>query len=1099
MPRRSDLHSIMVIGSGPIVIGQACEFDYSGTQACKVLRAEGFEVALVNSNPATIMTDPGFADRTYVEPLTPESVLQVLEREKPDAILPTLGGQTGLNVSVALAESGDLDRLGIRLIGASLEAIHKAEDRSGFQRAMQEAGLEVPRAGVARTLEEALELGDAIGYPLIVRASFTLGGGGSGFAANRQELASLAARGLAASPVHEILVEESIAGWKEFELEVMRDGADNALVICSIENVDPMGVHTGDSITVAPQQTLTDREYQTMRDSALEVLRVVGVETGGSNVQFAVDPATGRQVLIEMNPRVSRSSALASKATGFPIAKIAALLAVGYRLDEVTNDITGETPAAFEPTLDYVVVKIPRFAFEKFPEADPTLSSTMKSVGEVMAIGRTFKEALGKAWRGIEKSGYELGAEQLGFEGDVLAALGEGTEHRLHLIERALHAGHTVEEVAAASRIDPWFVDQLAQVVEEADALRGRPLHTLGARDLLQAKRVGMSDPRLAVLTGATEAAVRRHREALGVEAVFKTVDTCGGEFPARTPYHYSTYEEETEVRPAARPRVVILGAGPNRIGQGIEFDYACVHAAFALEEAGYESVMLNSNPETVSTDYDTSSRLYFEPLSAEDVLAVCRAERPVGVIAQLGGQTPLRLARTLQEEGFPILGTSPDAIDLAEDRGKFAQVLHELDIPAPPHGEARTMEEARAIAAQVGYPVVVRPSYVLGGRAMEIVYDDDELERFVRTAAEASPDHPVLVDRFLEGAIEVDVDAVCDPEGTVFIGAVMEHIEEAGVHSGDSSCQIPPATLSDDELDTIEDIARRLARRLGVIGLLNLQLAVKDERIWVLEANPRASRTVPFVSKVIGVSLARVATLVLTGRSLASLQAEGVLPSDPHHYRHLPYTSVKAAVLPFGRFPGVDTVLGPEMKSTGEVMGIDADSGMALAKAMVAAGHALPLAGTVFVSVANRDKRAIVFPAKRLADMGFRLLATGGTAGVLQRAGIPVERVAKVSEGPDNVAELIRAGKIDLVINTPFGRAPRSDGSYIRTAAAAAGVPCVTTLPGVFAAVRGIEALCGEPTEPRSLQEHHAAALREPLQARLTFEQAAASAEGAS
>ncbi|MGE5225278.1 MAG: carbamoyl-phosphate synthase large subunit, partial [Planctomycetaceae bacterium] len=942
--------------------------------------------------------------------------------------------------------------------------------------------------------------GDQIGYPLIVRASFTLGGGGSGFAANRQELASLAARGIAASPVHEILVEESIAGWKEFELEVMRDGADNAVVICSIENVDPMGVHTGDSITVAPQQTLTDREYQTMRDSALEVLRVIGVETGGSNVQFAVDPATGRQVLIEMNPRVSRSSALASKATGFPIAKIAALLAVGYRLDEITNDITGETPAAFEPTLDYVVVKIPRFAFEKFPEANPTLSSTMKSVGEVMAIGRTFKEALGKAWRGIEKSGYELGAEHLaGFEGDVLAAIGEGTEHRLHLIERALHAGHTVEEVAAASRIDPWFVDQLAQVVEEANALRGRPLHTLGAHDLWGAKRLGMSDPRLALLTGATEAAVRRHREALGVEAVFKTVDTCGGEFPARTPYHYSTYEEETEVRPAARPRVVILGAGPNRIGQGIEFDYACVHASFALEEAGFESVMLNSNPETVSTDYDTSSRLYFEPLSAEDVLAVCRAERPVGVIAQLGGQTPLRLARTLQEEGFPILGTSPDAIDLAEDRGKFAQVLHELEIPAPPHGEARTIEEARAIAAQIGYPVVVRPSYVLGGRAMEIVYDDDELERFVRTAAAASPDHPVLVDRFLEGAIEVDVDAVCDPDGTVFIGAVMEHIEEAGVHSGDSSCQIPPATLSDDELDTIEEITRRLARRLGVIGLLNLQLAVKDERIWVLEANPRASRTVPFVSKVIGVSLARVATLVLTGRSLTALQAEGVLPADPHHYRHLPYTSVKAAVLPFGRFPGVDTVLGPEMKSTGEVMGIDADSGMALAKAMVAAGHALPLAGTVFVSVANRDKRAIVFPAKRLADMGFRLLATGGTAGVLQRAGIAVERVAKVSEGPDNVAELIRAGKIDLVINTPFGRAPRSDGSYIRTAAAAAGVPCVTTLPGVFAAVRGIEALCGEPTEPRSLQEHHAAARREPLQARLTFEQATAAAEGAS
>jgi len=1092
MPRRTDLHKIIVIGSGPIVIGQACEFDYSGTQACKVLRNEGFEVSLVNSNPATIMTDPQFADRTYIEPLTPASVLQILERERPDALLPTLGGQTGLNVSVALAESGDLERLGIRMLGASLEAIHMAEDRSAFKDAMVGVGLDVPRAGIAHTLDEALELGDRIGYPLIVRPSFTLGGGGSGFADSRDGLAGLAARSIEISPVHEILVEESIAGWKEFELEVMRDAADNGVIVCSIENVDPMGVHTGDSITVAPQQTLTDREYQTMRDAALTVLRTIGVETGGANVQFAVDPGTGRLVLIEMNPRVSRSSALASKATGFPIAKIAALLAVGYHLDEIVNDITGETPAAFEPTLDYVVVKIPRFAFEKFPEASPILSSTMRSVGEAMAIGRTFKEAFGKAWRSVEKAGLDLGGEhEAGFQGDLLAGLADGTEGRIHLVERALHAGHTVDEVAAASAIDPWFVDQIAQVVEEASGLRGRPLHTLSAADLWRAKRTGLSDDRLALLTGATAPAVRRHRDALGVVPVFKTVDTCAGEFPARTPYHYSAYEEEDEVRPAERPRVVILGAGPNRIGQGIEFDYACVHAAFALEEAGFESVMINSNPETVSTDYDTSSRLYFEPLTAEDVLAVCRAERPVGVIAQFGGQTPLRLARTLQEEGFEILGTSPDAIDLAEDRGKFAMILQELQIPAPPHGEANTMPEARAIAAQVGYPVVVRPSYVLGGRAMEIVYDDDELETFVRTAAEASPDHPVLVDRFLEGAIEVDVDAVCD--GTeVFVGAVMEHIEEAGVHSGDSSCQIPPATLSDEELDTIEDITRRLARRLGVVGLLNLQLAVKDERIWVLEANPRASRTVPFVSKVIGVSLARVATLVLSGRSLADLRAEGVLPGDPHHYRHLPYTSVKAAVLPFGRFPGVDTILGPEMKSTGEVMGVDADPGMALAKAMVAAGHALPTAGTVFVSVANRDKRAIVFPARRLADLGFRLLATGGTAGVLQRAGIAVERVAKVSEGPDNVAALIRGGAIDLVVNTPFGREPRSDGSAIRTAAAAAGVPCVTTLPGVFAAVRGIETLRGEPSEPRSIQEHHVAARQEPVQARLSFEEQA-------
>ncbi len=1095
MPKRTDVRSIMVIGSGPIVIGQACEFDYSGTQACKVLRREGFEVALVNSNPATIMTDPDYADHTYIEPLTPDSVLRILERERPDALLPTLGGQTGLNVSVVLAESGDLDRLGIRLIGASLEAIHRAEDRSGFKQTMLDAGLDVPRAGVARALGEALALGDEIGFPVIVRPSFTLGGGGSGFAADRDELASLAARSLEVSPVHEILVEESIAGWKEFELEVMRDGADNAVIVCSIENVDPMGVHTGDSVTVAPQQTLSDREYQQMRDAAIRVLRAVGVETGGSNVQFAVDPRTGRQVLIEMNPRVSRSSALASKATGFPIAKIAALLAVGYRLDEIANDITGATPAAFEPTLDYVVVKIPRFAFEKFPEASPVLTSTMKSVGEVMAIGRTFKEALGKAWRGVEKAGFDLGGDGLA-EADLLAALARPSEHRLLRVDAALRAGLPLDEVSAASGIDPWFVDQIAQVIEEAAALEGRALGELDASDLRDAKRTGLSDARIAGLTSSSEADVRHRRLTLGVEPVFKTVDTCAGEFPALTPYHYSTYEEETELRPAERSRVVILGAGPNRIGQGIEFDYACVHAAFGLEEAGYESVMLNSNPETVSTDYDTSSRLYFEPISAEDVLAVCRAEQPVGVIAQFGGQTPLTLARTLQDEGFPILGTQPDAIDLAEDRGRFAEVLNEMGIPAPPHGEARTMDEARAAAARIGYPVVVRPSYVLGGRAMEIVYDGEELERFVREAADASPDHPVLIDRFLEGAIEVDVDAVVDANGDVFIGAVMEHIEEAGVHSGDSSCQIPPPTLSDDELDEIEDVTRRLGRRLGVLGLLNLQLAVKDERIWVLEANPRASRTVPFVSKVIGTSLARVATLVLTGTSLAELRIAGVVPAGERHYRHLPYTSVKAAVLPFGRFPGVDTILGPEMKSTGEVMGIDADPGVALAKAMVAAGHALPVTGSVFVSVANRDKRAIVLPAKRLADIGFRLLATKGTAGVLVRAGIPVEAVAKVSESEDNVAELIRAGKVDLVINTPFGRAPRTDGSLIRTAAAANGVPCITTLPGAFAAVRGIEALRGGPTEPRSIQEHHASAARGPLQARMTFDEAASVGE---
>jgi len=1098
MPRRTDIRKIIVIGSGPIVIGQACEFDYSGTQACTVLRREGFEVCLVNPNPATIMTDPEFADRTYIEPLTPASVLQILERERPDALLPTLGGQTGLNVSVALAESGDLGRLGVRMLGASLEAIHKAEDRSGFQRAMVEAGLDVPRSGIARSVQEAVSLGTALGFPVIVRPSFTLGGGGSGFADDRAELADVAARSLAASPVNEVLIEESIAGWKEFELEVMRDGADNAVIVCSIENLDPMGVHTGDSITVAPQQTLSDREYQRMRDAAIEVLRVIGVETGGSNVQFAVDPSTGRQVLIEMNPRVSRSSALASKATGFPIAKIAALVAVGYRLDEITNDITGETPAAFEPTLDYVVVKIPRFAFEKFPAADTALGSTMRSVGEVMAIGSTFKEAIGKAWRGLERPASDRtwgGADlaSLTAPGNPsLADAARPSEHRLHLVAALLASGETIDDVAAASRIDPWFVDQIAQVVEGARELSGRPLEEIQTDELRQAKRLGLSDERIGQLTDRSAGAVRARREALGVTPVFKTVDTCAGEFAARTPYHYSTYQEETETGDADRPRVVILGAGPNRIGQGIEFDYACVHAAFALEEAGFASVMINSNPETVSTDYDTASRLYFEPLAAEDVLAVCRAERPVGVIAQLGGQTPLELARTLRDEGVPILGTPPEAIDLAEDRGRFAALLQELEIPAPPHGEARTMSEARDVAARIGYPVVVRPSYVLGGRAMEIVYDDEELERFVEMAAEASPEHPVLIDRFLEGAIEVDVDAVCDAEGDVFIGAVMEHIEEAGVHSGDSSCQIPPATLSDDELDLIEDITSRIARRIGVVGLLNLQLAVKDERIWVLEANPRASRTVPFVGKVIGVSLARVATFVLVGRTIADMRADGIVPADRYHYRHLLSTSVKAAVLPFGRFPGVDTILGPEMRSTGEVMGIDADSGMALAKAMVAAGHALPTTGTVFVSVANRDKRSIVFPAKRLADLGFRILATRGTAGVLQRAGIPVALVAKVSEDADNVAGLIRAGVVDLVINTPFGRAPRTDGSLIRTAAAAAGVPCITTLPGAFAALRGIEALRGEPTTPMSIQEHHAAGREGPVQVRLTFDEAA-------
>ena len=1087
MPRRTDIERILVIGSGPIVIGQACEFDYSGTQACKVLRREGFHVSLVNSNPATIMTDPEFAERTYVEPLTPESVLGVVERERPDALLPTLGGQTGLNVAVALAESGALERLGVSLIGAGLEAIHRAEDRSGFRRAVHEAGLDTPRAGVARSVERAAELGQELGFPLIVRPSFTLGGGGSGFAHDQDGLRALATRSLAISPVTEILVEESVAGWKEFELEVMRDAADNAVVICSIENVDPMGVHTGDSITVAPAMTLSDREYQRMRDAALACIRAVGVETGGSNIQFAVDPRTGRQVLIEMNPRVSRSSALASKATGFPIAKIAALLAVGYTLDEIPNDVTGVTPAAFEPTLDYVVVKVPRFAFEKFPDADPVLTSTMKSVGEVMAIGRTFKEALGKAWRSLERPAPDLGGAT---DAPPLEALATPTEHRLQLMEAALLAGRTVDEVAKASSIDPWFVDQVAQVVEEIRRLDGRALNDLNAADVRRAKRAGLSDRRIGTLVSAGEAQVRARRKVLGEWAVFKTVDTCAGEFPARTPYHYSTYEEEDETRSAERERVVILGAGPNRIGQGIEFDYACVHAAFALEDAGYEAVMVNSNPETVSTDYDTSARLYFEPLSTEDVLAVCEAERPVGVICQFGGQTPLRLAREIEAAGFRVLGTGASSIDLAEDRGRFARLLGDLGIAAPEHGEAGDIDRAREVAARIGYPVVVRPSYVLGGRAMEIVYAEDELERFVTSAVAARPEHPLLIDRFLEGAVEIDVDAVCDGD-EVFVGAVMEHIEEAGIHSGDSSCQIPPATLSDGELDEIERITRTLALEMLVRGLINLQLAVKGERIWVLEANPRASRTVPFVSKVTGVPLAKVATAVLLDRSLAELRDEGLVPADARHYLHVPYSAVKAAVLPFGRFPGVDTLLGPEMRSTGEVMGIDADPGWALAKALIASGASLPTEGTVFISVANRDKRSIVYPAKRLADLGFRLLATRGTAAVLERAGVAVTRVAKVSEGAPSVVDLIREAEVDLVVNTPFGRGPRTDGSQIRTAAAQAGIPSVTTLPGLFAALRGIEALLGTAREPRSIQEWHRRAREAAaVQGRLAFDQ---------
>ena len=1074
MPRRDDIGSILILGSGPIVIGQACEFDYSGTQACKALRAEGYRIVLVNSNPATIMTDPEFADATYVEPLTTESLLRIVERERPDAILPTLGGQTALNLAVALAEAGALEAHGVRMIGADLEAIRRAEDRRLFVRTMRTAGLPLPRSGFAHSVEEALAEADAVGYPVMIRPSFVLGGGGTGLAGEPETLRAVVPRGLAASPIGEVLVEESVAGWKEFELEVMRDRADNAVVVCSVENVDPMGVHTGDSITVAPAQTLTDREYQAMRDAGLACIRAVGVETGGSNIQFAISPRDGRMVVIEMNPRVSRSSALASKATGFPIAKIAALLAVGYRLDEIPNDITGRTPASFEPALDYVVVKVPRWAFEKFPAADPRLGTAMKSVGEVMAVGRTFREAYGKAIRSLERSGSSLGGDDptLGADG-LLDRVSEATEDRLALVERALRAGHSVDEVAAASGIDPWFVDQIAHTATEARALEGERLARLTAGEIREAKRAGLSDRRIARLVGSGEREVRAARRGAGVRPVYKTVDTCAGEFRAQTPYFYSTYERVTEVSEARRPRVLILGAGPNRIGQGIEFDYACVHAAFALRDAGFETVMVNCNPETVSTDYDTSDRLYFEPVTAEDVLAVCEAEEPEGVVVQLGGQTPLHIAAELEAEGYRVLGTSPASIDLAEDRGRFAMLCRRIGVPLPPHGEASSPEEALTVAAAIGYPVLVRPSYVLGGRAMEIVYRDDELERFLDRATAASPDRPVFVDRFLEGAIEVDVDAVSDGE-EVFIGAVMEHIEEAGVHSGDSSCSVPPATLSDEELDQVERLTRTLAEGLEVRGLLNVQFAVKDERVWVLEANPRASRTVPFVSKATGVQMAKVAARILVGDRLADLRAEGRLPGDPDHYRHLRHVAVKSAVLPFGRFPGVDTVLGPEMRSTGEVMGIAVDPGVALAKAQAGTGAALPEKGTVFVTVANRDKRAIVFPVKRLVDLGFEVVATRGTAALLARSGIEVACVAKVSEGHPNAADLIASGRVDLVINTPFGREPRSDGAAIRVAATSAGVPCVTTLQGVYAAVQGIEALRRDGEEPRSLQEYH-------------------------
>ncbi|HEX7097494.1 MAG TPA: carbamoyl-phosphate synthase large subunit [Acidimicrobiales bacterium] len=1066
MPRRDDIESILLIGSGPIVIGQACEFDYSGTQACRVLRQEGFRVVLANSNPATIMTDPDFADATYVEPLDPEVLTRIIEREKPDALLPTLGGQTALNLAMQLVERGVLDEHGVELIGANAEAIATAEDREQFKKAMVEIGLAVPSSGIAHSMAEAMAVIERIGLPVIIRPAYILGGRGTGIARTLDEFREVAQRGLDASPIHEILIEQSIAGWKEYELEVMRDRADNCVVVCSIENLDPMGVHTGDSITVAPAQTLSDVEYQRMRDAAFACIRRVGVETGGSNIQFAVNPLTGDQVIIEMNPRVSRSSALASKATGFPIAKIAARLAVGYTLDEIPNDITKKTPACFEPTIDYVVTKLPRWAFEKFPGTTGVLGTQMQSVGEVMAIGRTFPESLQKAFRSLETG-------RLGCNADPVERTLDALDD-----DELLRRGVPIERVHEVTKVDPWFLDQILAICEERAHLEQVGLEGMTPRAWRRAKRMGFSDGQLAYLWGVDEATVRAARLAAGVRPTFKTVDTCGAEFHAETPYHYSTYEDEDEIRPSTRPKVMILGSGPNRIGQGIEFDYCCVHASFALRDAGYETIMVNCNPQTVATAYDTSDRLYFEPITHEDVANIIEAEQPIGVIVALGGQTPLKLANGLPPE--LVLGTSPESIDLAEDRDRWNALCARLEIPQPAGGTATTFDEAKAIVERVGYPVLVRPSYVLGGRAMEIVYDDDHLREawsavtgFGSLAIEGglSAERPVLVDRFLEDATEVDVDAIRDATGDFVIGAVMEHVEEAGVHSGDSACVIPPPHLRAETVALIEDYTRRIADALDVRGLINVQYAVKGDQVFVLEANPRASRTVPFVAKATGVPLAKIAARVMVGATLAELRAEGLLRDrvDSDH------VAVKEAVLPFNRFPEADSVLGPEMRSTGEVMGIDLTTGLAFAKSQIAAGGPLPSSGTVFLSLADRDKALGCEAAATFAQLGFRLVATVGTAAALEKAGIPVAKVvSKLDEPGENGIDLIERGEIQLVVNSPRGRGPRADGAHIRAAAQRNGVPLLTTAAAALAAANGMVDWAKHPLSVRTLQEFH-------------------------
>jgi carbamoyl-phosphate synthase large subunit len=1082
MPKRTDIKKILIIGAGPIIIGQACEFDYSGTQACKALRQEGYEVILLNSNPATIMTDPDFADRTYIEPITPEFLARIIEKERPDALLPTLGGQTALNTAVAVAKQGILDKFGVELIGAKLPAIEKAEDRTLFKQAMERIGLAVPRSGLAHNQVEAQEVVEHVGFPAIIRPSFTLGGTGGGIAYNREEYQTMAEAGMDASPTHEILVEESVIGWKEFELEVMRDMADNVVIICSIENFDPMGVHTGDSITVAPVQTLTDKEYQIMRDAAIKVIREIGVDTGGSNIQFAINPQDGRMTVIEMNPRVSRSSALASKATGFPIAKIAAKLAVGYTLDEIPNDITQETFASFEPTIDYVVTKVPRFTFEKFPQADATLTTQMKSVGEVMAIGRTFKESLQKAIRSLE-----IGS--CGFESRLFPSLEQPRKvlgetdcktlreklripnwERLWYLGDAFRAGLTVEEIHELTFIDPWFLSNIRQIIEMEDRLIGlRPLFDSQGpgweETLLEAKKYGFSDARLAVLLGRDEEEVRTWRENHAIRPVYKRVDTCGGEFEAHTPYLYSTYESECEAYPTERKKIMILGGGPNRIGQGIEFDYCCVHATFALAEEGFETIMVNCNPETVSTDYDTADRLYFEPLTLEDVLEIVHLEKPDGVIVQFGGQTPLKLANELERDGVPIIGTSPDAIDRAEDRERFQALLQKLRLRQPENGVARTFEEAEKVALQIGFPVVVRPSYVLGGRAMEIVYSLDQLRTYMRTAVQVSSGHPVLIDKYLQSAIEMDVDALCDGH-EVIIGGIMQHIEEAGIHSGDSACSLPPYTLAPAIADDIRRQTAELALELNVIGLMNIQYAVQGNTVFILEVNPRASRTVPFVAKATGRPLAKIAARLMTGRTLRELGiVEELIPK---------YMAVKEAIFPFIKLPGVDTLLGPEMKSTGEVMGIDRDFGKAFAKAQLGVGVRLPREGTVFISVKDEDKPLVLPSARRLLEMGFRIVATRGTAAFLEKHEVAAATVLRVSEGRPHCVDVIKNGEIAMVFNTTFGARSVQDSFSIRRTALIYNVAYFTTVAGMIAAVEGISALRKESLDVKPLQEYY-------------------------